>query len=80
MNRKGAYRFGHPRSTKIPPPPPFVKGGLGGGNSPLPSRERVGVRGIKMERLEISGDYHPHPTPPPLKGEEKKDGLQMYIN
>jgi len=40
---------------------------------PLPWRERVGVRGIKMEGLDIPSHYHPHPCPPPSRGRENTE-------
>jgi hypothetical protein len=39
--------------------------------TPLPSRERDGVRGSKTEHFEILNHYHPHPTLPPQGGGEK---------
>jgi hypothetical protein len=33
--------------------------------------ERVRVRGIKKEALEILNPYHPHLNPPPPRGREK---------
>jgi len=38
---------------------------------PLPLRERVGVRGIKMEVIEILTPHHPHPPLPRRRGREK---------
>jgi len=37
-------------------------------------RERAGVRGIKMEALEIFNPYHPHPSLPHQRG-RGKDGF-----
>jgi hypothetical protein len=37
----------------------------------LPLRERVGVRGMKIESLEILRLNHPHPHPPPSRGRGK---------
>jgi len=38
---------------------------------PLPLRERVGVRGMRMAGLEILELNHPHPHPPPSRGRGK---------
>jgi hypothetical protein len=46
--------------------------------TPSPLRERAGVRGMKIDRLEIPGHYHPHPAP--IKGEEKEEGFRMETN
>jgi len=40
---------------------------------PLPLRERDGVRGMKIESINILGDYHPHPDPPPSRGRGKSE-------
>jgi hypothetical protein len=39
--------------------------------TPLPRRERVGVRGRKKEHLEFLTRYHPHPSLPHRGGGEK---------
>ena len=37
--------------------------------TPLPSRERGGVRGSRNEKPLYPHRYHPHPDPPPSEGE-----------
>jgi hypothetical protein len=37
----------------------------------------AGVRGMKIESINILGHYHPHPDPPPSRGKIRVSGWEL---